>query len=326
MAEEIRSVKRLRVEKESPGGVVFAFRGQGIPWGRIQSLALATAVYKIIHFPVARPRALLGDQHFRRLVGEVEAVLHETGRTHYRTLVLQAAGRESSVMQRLAGELAGAYQLELAASAGDLAIRIRPAVVGPSGWEALVRLGSRPQSARAWRVVDMPGALNGPVAALMNRMVEIQPTERLLNVACGSGTLLIETMVRPKTVVGGDLNPAALEIARQNMKAACVEAPLVQLDGVALPFADRSFDVLTADLPWGQLVGSHQANDGLYPAFLAEAERILAPGGRVAVLTHDVRRFRHALDKPGHWRIQHDLSIKMGRSTPRLMVMLNGAG
>ena len=47
-----------------------------------------------------------------------------------------------------------------------------------------------------------------------------------------------------------------------------------------LPFPENSFDVITADLPWGQLIGSHQENEWLYPAVLAEAARVIAQGGR----------------------------------------------
>lgn len=303
--------------------MIFSFRGEGVPWARIQKLTLPTAVFKILHFPVPRPRALLGDQHFRRFLGETKEALNETGRKNYRTVVLDAAGRESTVMQRLAGELASNLMLRLVDKEGDLAIRVRPAVAAKSGWEVLVRLGHRPLSARAWRVADMAGALNGPVAALLNRLADIQPADRLLNVACGSGTLIIELHKKAKMWVGGDIDSAALALARQNLAAAGIYSQLIQFNGEELPFPNLSFDVLTADLPWGQLVGTQQDNRSFYPAFLEEADRVLKPGGRLVVLTHDVRRFRQARSQAmEYWETKHDFSIKMGKATPRVIIQI----
>ncbi len=52
-----------------------------------------------------------------------------------------------------------------------------------------------------------------------------------------------------------------------------------------LPLSARSVDVITADLPFGQLVGSHDDNLTLYPGLLNEAARLLKQGGRMVLVS-----------------------------------------
>jgi SAM-dependent methyltransferase len=100
----------------------------------------------------------------------------------------------------------------------------------------------------------------------------ITPETRLLDVGCGSGLALRLAADRGAVVSGLDASAALLEYARRRVPA----APLVQGDLEELPFADASFDVVTG-------FNSFQyAADPV--AALAEAVRVLAPGGRVLYL------------------------------------------
>jgi tRNA G10 N-methylase Trm11 len=62
-----------------------------------------------------------------------------------------------------------------------------------------------------------------------------------------------------------------------------------------LPFAEASADVICADLPFGQLVGSHQENVHLYPVWLRKMERVLAPNGRIVIITHEIKLMQSIL-------------------------------
>lgn len=318
--EEIRETKRLRIIKKIDGGVLFEFKGESLSPEKADRLKLPTAVSQLVSFDIPRPKALLGDQNFRQLTEQIQAMINQYGKRKFFTLGLQAAGRESAVMQRLHRYLAESLKLEPIADLGDVSLRIRKSAVINRGWDVLIRLGPRPHATRPWRTANMPGALNGPVAALINKMIYLSPEDRLLNVACGSGTLLIETAHQPQLAVGGDLDLAALNDAQQNLAAAGAVSQLIQLDGAQLPFAASSFEVVTADLPWGQLVGDERQIDRLYGGVVREAARMLTPGGRLAVITHEVRRYEKAIrHNPNLIQIE-SLSIKMGRVTPRIFI------
>ena len=99
------------------------------------------------------------------------------------------------------------------------------------------------------------------------------PGTRLLDLGCGTGLLLTLAQARGATVTGLDVTPGLLQIARDRLPT----AELWQADIASLPFGDAGFDVVTG-------VNAFQfAADP--PAALAEAGRVVRPGGLVAVGT-----------------------------------------
>ncbi|HEX5688411.1 MAG TPA: methyltransferase domain-containing protein [Roseiflexaceae bacterium] len=228
-------------------------------------------------------------------------------------------------MQRLKGELAQNSGLEIAEDEADLLLRLRRNRSG-EGWEALVRLTPRPLSTRPWRVCNMPGALNATLAYAMMRLSEPRAMDRVVNLACGSGTLLVERLgIGPaRSAIGCDTNSQALECARSNLRAAGYEqlAQLEAWDVAELPLLDGSSTVICADLPFGQLIGSHRENEMLYPRILAEATRIAAHSARLVVLTHEVRLFeRVAADYRASWRLENVVPVRSGGMTPRIFML-----
>lgn len=110
----------------------------------------------------------------------------------------------------------------------------------------------------------------------------------LLDVGTGTGRIAELLSARADHVTGLDMSPEMLRIARarlQHLPAASVD--LVQGDFAALPFADAAFDTVT----FHQVL--HYAQN---PArVLAEAARVLRPGGRIAVVdfaAHDREELR----------------------------------
>ncbi|PZS02444.1 MAG: hypothetical protein DLM69_04080, partial [Candidatus Chloroheliales bacterium] len=89
------------------------------------------------------------------------------------------------------------------------------------GWEVLTRISPRPLVTRAWRVSNMPGALNATVAYAMVKLTKPRPDDVFLNLACGSGSLLIERLatVRARLAIGCDIDRAALNHAAANLAA-----------------------------------------------------------------------------------------------------------
>ncbi len=288
-------------------------------------LRSVVAAYLIVTYDVPRPRALLGHQHLTRLLATLDLVRSLTNPTHYHTLRLSAAGSDSAILTRLKETLASHTGLAPAHDEGDLLIRLRRATAS-NGWEVLVRLSPRPLATRAWRVCNRPGALNATLAAVMMRLTRPTAADRMLNLACGSGTLLIERLFLAPTrlAIGCDPDQQALQCARRNLEAAGF-APVVRLepwDATSLPLDTGSIDVLCADLPFGQLIGSHRENEALYPCLIAEAARVAAPDARMCLLTHEVRLIERVFAGCADvWTPVEIVKVRTGGMTPRIYLM-----
>lgn len=132
-------------------------------------------------------------------------------------------------------------------------------------------------AAHAYEALFVP-ALFGQWAPKVADAALIQPGQRVLDVACGTGILAREIASRigpAGRVVGIDPNPGMLAAAKQI-------APAVEWrEGVAesLPFPDQSFDAVVSQFGLIFFTDRRQA--------LREMLRVLAPGGRLAVAVWD---------------------------------------
>ena len=100
----------------------------------------------------------------------------------------------------------------------------------------------------------------------------VQPGDRVLDAACGTGDLAIAAAQAGGDVTGLDFSPRMLERARH--KAPDLE--WIEGDLLDLPFPDDSFDAAT--------VGFGVRNVADLELALAELHRVLRRGGRLAVL------------------------------------------
>jgi len=285
-------------------------------------LRTIVAVYLVQHFPVPRPRALLGQQHFQALLRQIETVRRLYSAHIFTSFRVSAAGEDSSTFARIKAEISQASGLTFDPEEGELLLRIRPSSLEASGWELLTRISPRPLSVRPWRVHNMEGALNATIAAVMIEMTSPRPNDRFLNLMCGSGTLLIERLLRcpARVAIGCDIDTAALAAAQENLRASKLTAPveLLEMDATALQLPSSTFDVICADLPWGQLVGSHRHNSALYPKFLTEAARVATPRARLVLLTHEIKLFESVLQDCTEWTLREVVKIFQGGLHPRI--------
>jgi demethylmenaquinone methyltransferase/2-methoxy-6-polyprenyl-1,4-benzoquinol methylase len=105
--------------------------------------------------------------------------------------------------------------------------------------------------------------------------VAIGDGDRVLDLACGTGDLAELAARRGARVVGADFARQMLEGARRRG----VPAALVQADGARLPFAGGSLDAVVCGFALRNFVS--------LPDIFDELARVLAPGGRVALLDVD---------------------------------------
>lgn len=307
---------------DRPGVVRFRYTG-----GLRALLRLNTVqtVHVVHHFDLPRPRALLGDEHFRALAAAVDAVPAVHPANAFATLHLSAAGEESPTLLRLREALAAHTGLTDDPDEGDLLLRLRRPPGGGEGWEVVIRISPRPLGTRAWRVCNLEGALNGPVAHAMTLMTSPRPHDVFLNLGCGSGTLAIERLRGgpARRVIGCDTDPAALACARENTAAAGFTdaLDLHDWDMRDLPLAADGVDAVCADLPFGHLVGSHEENVQLYPQVLGEAARVAKAGALGVFITHEVRLMESLLAESAAWQTQGVLRVALGGLNPRIFVL-----
>jgi demethylmenaquinone methyltransferase / 2-methoxy-6-polyprenyl-1,4-benzoquinol methylase len=108
------------------------------------------------------------------------------------------------------------------------------------------------------------------------RIARVQPGERVLDVATGSGDLARSLSERGADVWMTDVNHRMLSIGRDRMLDAGRMLPAVQSDAEHLPFADRTFDCVTVAFGLRNMTHKERA--------LAEMKRVLRVGGRLLVL------------------------------------------
>lgn len=276
--------------------------------------------YLTRHYPVSRPRALLGNEHLTALVADVREVV---GRLPggFTSLRISAAGAESAVLQRLAAEVAAAVALPTDAEGGDLVIRVFPE---ENGWTTGVRLTPRPLSARPWQTPGFAGALEATVAAAMIRLSQPEPDDVFVDACCGSGTIAIErSLAGPaRLVVGVDTDAGALGAFARNIASARPENVLaVRGDATRLPLDTGTASVVAANPPWGHQMGTDTSTRLLYPALLEEAARVTAPGARFVLLSHQVRLTQDLLAVMSQWSVLTEHRVAMRGHHPRIWVL-----
>lgn len=74
--------------------------------------------------------------------------------------------------------------------------------------------------------------------------LEVQPGEKVLDVACGTGSTAIPAARAGAVVTGVDIAPNLIEQARKNAEAENLNCRFDEGDAEALPYADGSFDTV----------------------------------------------------------------------------------
>jgi ubiquinone/menaquinone biosynthesis C-methylase UbiE len=108
---------------------------------------------------------------------------------------------------------------------------------------------------------------------------EIQNGERVLDLACGTGTLALEVLQRAPgaRVTGVDGDPEILERARAKAEKAGAEVAFDEGMSTQLPYDDESFDVVLSTLFF------HHLSDESKRGSAREVCRVLRRGGRAVV-------------------------------------------
>ena len=121
-----------------------------------------------------------------------------------------------------------------------------------------------------WSTVQEPGWR--PVYETVLREVGVGSGAKLLDLACGAGGALLIAREMGADVAGLDAARTLVAIARERLQGACIEIGEME----ELPFADDTFDIVTGFNAF-QFAGD-------VGRAIAEAKRVLKPGGKLAML------------------------------------------
>ena len=160
---------------------------------------------------------------------------------------------------------------------------------------------------RAAPSYDIGGGITifAPFGERLAKLAQLQPGERVLDVACGAGAALVPAagLVGPGgEAVGIDLSPrmverARLAIAQDGLPQARAEV----MDAAALSFPDASFDAVLCGFGLSALADPDAA--------LVQWRRALGPQGRIAVSA-----WEDLVDR--RWRWESELTNQLAREAP----------
>jgi ubiquinone/menaquinone biosynthesis C-methylase UbiE len=147
----------------------------------------------------------------------------------------------------------------------------------------------------------------------------IQPGHRVLDIGCGTGTmvLLIKQRHPQAQVIGLDPDPKALARANRKVQRARVPAQLDQGYADTLPYADGTFDRVLSSFMFHHLPAEQKLR-----AF-RETNRVLKPGGSFHMLDfRNAKSHNHGFLAP----LLHSGHVLSDNTDERILALMNEAG
>ncbi len=131
-----------------------------------------------------------------------------------------------------------------------------------------------------------PGAISPKVARALVNLCEIRTGDRVLDLFCGTGGILVEAGMIGASVIGIDVQESMVRGARMNLSDHGFEYQLICGDACNLPLRDQSVDVVVTDPPYGRsAVVMAESIVSLYRDALFEIHRVIVDGGHVVVVS-----------------------------------------
>lgn len=323
VAERMPEIRRFRPVPDRDDSLAVTLSGPLAPLLRLRTIV---APFLVLSFPVPRPKSLLSGEYFPTIV----EAMREVGRlnpTHPpKAFRIEAAGRDSTVLRTFADQLAQATGLRHDGEAGECVLRLRR-TPGRDGWDVLVRLSTLPLSARPWRAEGYHAAVNATIAAAMVRLSTPRPDDRVANLMCGSGTILVERLLAgpARGAVGIDISREAISAAEANVSAAGLSGRINLMVGDIGHdnwLDDGPYDCIYADPPWGDKSGRHSENEELHLTLLERAYAGAAEGARLLVLTHEIRIMERCLRSASSlWRLKSETRVFQAGHHPRIYLL-----
>jgi len=246
----------------------------------------------------------------RVIAADVERLYHATAMVEALLPIAKNVPLDPVSIAKAVGPCIGKqYRIELRGYLKDrakLIERLKPRLDGvnaPSDYDCELRIECRgdtadlywklwnvPDARYPWRCETIPASIHPATAAALVRYARklVGDVPAVFDPFCGSGSLLFsaEQAFATKGLLGVDLSSRAIAIARSNAAAANSRARFVCRDILRFQ-TQRGAGLLVSNLPFGNRVGSHRANEALYAGFVQKLPALLASGGAAVLYTAD---------------------------------------
>lgn len=190
-------------------------------------------------------------------------------------LVTEAVGRAGLRLEHVSAattSVAGAQESPVGTTKGtSMTSTTTSTTTGPD----LAELRDKQQKVWSSGDYNKIAALTVPVSEHLVDHVGVGPTDRVLDVATGTGHVALAAARRSAESIGIDYVPELLEIARRRAEAEDLVVELAEADAEHLPYEDASFDVVLS------AIGVMFAAD--HDAAARELVRVTRPGGRIGI-------------------------------------------
>jgi 23S rRNA G2445 N2-methylase RlmL len=162
-----------------------------------------------------------------------------------------------------------------------------------------VRIFKIPISHRSYKTDALPGSLKPSVAAAMIYLMSKgnPQTQKLIDLYCGSGTILAESLEFGYDIFGSDIDAQAVEITKKNLHNFKNKALSEKLgdkirvyDATHTKWNVDQFDIWISNFPWDKQIKVAYVTE-LYKKTMEEVVRILQPEKQFCCLVHKPELF-----------------------------------
>ncbi len=175
-----------------------------------------------------------------------------------------------------------------------------------------------------YRKESLPASINPATAAAVIRCARdyLKPEARVLDICCGSGTMLFERekFTPCSNLTGVDIAHKAIDAARENAKAGESRAKFIANDCFRF-HADRPYDEIISNLPFGNRVGSHDENETLYAGILDRIPEWLRADGVAVLYTMEYTLLKKLLKTHGDLELMAQTKTDAGGLTPGIFII-----
>lgn len=209
----------------------------------------------------------------------------------------------------------------------DYELELRVVAAGDAS-RLYLKLYTVPDERFFYRRQTVPASMNPATAAAMLRfgMDYLTSNARVLDPCCGSGTLLFERgLLSPcSSLTGVDIAHKAIDAARANAEAAA-ERGMKQAKFICndiLRFeANRPYDELICNLPFGNRVGTHSSCEKLYGGLLDRMPRLVRSGGVALLYTMEFTLLKRLIRERPELELIKQERTEAGGLTPMIFLL-----
>ncbi len=254
---------------------------------------------------------------------------------HYRIEIKLSDTDRAALSKAIARVLDADGTFQNSVSAYEIELRIKRRSDG-GAFLLYAKLFTLPDRRFSYRVADIPASISPSTAAAIiaqgvryssfNRTGSGAYGPRVLDICCGSGTLLFErersgALESPGYLLGLDISERAIAAARRNREAAGSGAEFLRMD--CIDFVPKEgFDEVVSNLPFGSRVGSHSENRELYFGIAGRLAEWLKPSGAALLYTTEKRLMREAIRRESAKLLLIDeVRTESGGLSPSLFVV-----